>query len=168
MSESLGSVEPPVLLLSTRLDSTMLHSNTIDGDVWQNQLIIANLGPHLASVVFITASQGWGKAYRNSPRMPFSIFSETYTGIDNLKPLEFNFTTIKSGSVIVKPPLVTLFLGLLNQEGWICWKGILPSRMQRIKQITMISVQFCDHITAVQIPNTLFKGQKCKYVSWHV
>lgn len=58
MSESLGSVEPPVLLLSTRLDSTRLHSNTVDGEVWQNQLIIANLGPHLASVVFITALQG--------------------------------------------------------------------------------------------------------------
>lgn len=64
MLGSLASVEPPVLLLSTRLDPTRLHRNTVDGDAWQNQLIIGNLEPHLASVVFIRALQDYSKACR--------------------------------------------------------------------------------------------------------
>lgn len=68
MKGSLASVEPPVLLLSTRLDPTRLHRSTVDGDAWQNQLIIGNLEPHLASVVFIRASQGYSKACQESAR----------------------------------------------------------------------------------------------------
>lgn len=82
MSVSLASVEPPVLLLSTRLDPTRLHRNTVNGDAWQNQLIIGNLEPHLASVVFIRASQGYSKACgkesvsRTPPKMP--LISQLY------------------------------------------------------------------------------------------
>lgn len=64
MSGRLASVEPPVLLLSTRLDPTRLHLNTVNGDAWQNQLITGNLEPHLASDVFIRALQGYSKACR--------------------------------------------------------------------------------------------------------
>lgn len=84
MSGSLASVEPPVLLLSTRLDPTRLHRNTVNGEAWQNQLIIGNLEPHLASVVFITGLQGYSKTCgkesvcRAPPKMP--LLSQLHGG----------------------------------------------------------------------------------------
>ncbi len=84
MSGSLASVEPPVLLLSTRLDPTRLHHNTVNGEAWQNQLITGNLKTHLASVVFIRGSQGYSKTYgkKSVCRVPHTIpfLSQLYGG----------------------------------------------------------------------------------------